>query len=241
LTVVAARGVLPGLGLEAVGSLRHVTTRIRFEDAQRLPFRPLGGDIHHRNETLVRPTDPWILLHGSRPLGRSAAAVRLGVTVPLGRTEDNPFRLGDLGRPHQHIQFGTGTWDPLLGIVLERPIGGMRVSLSGLGRLTLQENSHGYRSGHRLFAQLAAQRALGARWHARLGLDVAREEPERWNGRVEDEEGNVGRTDVLLSGFAGRDLRGAGTVHVSLRVPVATRAGGSQLHYPLILSLGFSR
>jgi hypothetical protein len=241
LTLVAARGLGAGLGLEAVSSLRHVTSRIRFEDAQRRPFQPLEGDLHHRNETLVRPTDPWLLLHGNRTLGGCAGALRLGLTVPVGRTEDDPFRLGDLGLRHQHLQFGTGTWDPLLGIVVERPLGGIRLSLSGLGRFTVYENGRGYRSGHRLFAQLAAQRGLGTRWHGRLGLDAAREEPERWHGVVQEEEGNVGRTDVLLSAVAGRDLRGAGTIHVSLKVPVMTRARGSQLHYPLILSLGWSR
>ena len=108
-----ARGFGGGFGLESVGSLRHVTTRIRFEDLDRRPIVVPDGDIHHRNETLLGPGDPWLMAVTGRRMGAWSAAVRGGVTIPLGRTEENPFELGRRGLPHQHIQFGTGTWDPL--------------------------------------------------------------------------------------------------------------------------------
>ena len=241
LTAVVARGLRPGLGMEAVVPLRHVTTRIRFEDAARRPFVPRHPDVHHRNQTLVGPSDPWLLVHGSRRRGGLDAALRLGTTVPLGRTEENPFRLGDLGQPHQHIQFGTGTWDPVLSLALQRAVGAVRLSTSGLARLVVAENHHGYRAGHRFFYQVGADRSLGKSWHVRAGLEVAREEPERWDGVRESEEGNLGRTDMLLAFGGGRAWEGVGHVHAALKVPVATRAGGSQIDYPFILTLGWSR
>ena len=241
LAAVVARGLRPGLGLEAMVPLRHVTTRIRFEDTARRPFLPTHPDIHHRNQTLVGPSDPWLLVHGSRRLGGLDAALRLGLTVPLGRTEENPFRLADLGLAHQHIQFGTGTWDPVVGLAVSRAAGALRVSASALGRLGLAENGHGYRTGHRFFGQIGAERALGQTWRARAGVELAREEPERWDGVREGEEGNLGRTDVLLALGAGRTVEGVGHLHLALKVPVATRVRGSQIDYPFILTLGWSR
>jgi hypothetical protein len=241
LTAVVARGLRPGLGLETVVPLRHVTTRIRFEDTARHPFLPEHPDIHHRNQTLVGPSDPWLLVHGSHRVAGFNAALRVGVTVPLGRTEENPFRLGDLGQPHQHIQFGTGTWNPVLGLALERAAGQVRISASGLARFGLAENGHGYRTGHRFFGQVGVDRSLGKTWRVRAGLEVAREEPERWNGVRESEEGNLGRTDVLVGLGAGRTFARIGDLHAALKVPVATRVGGSQIDYPFILTLGWSR
>jgi hypothetical protein len=31
------------------------------------------------------------------------------MSLPIGKTEENPFELGDRGLSHQHIQFGSGT------------------------------------------------------------------------------------------------------------------------------------
>jgi hypothetical protein len=241
LTGVVARGLRPGLGVEAVVPLRHVTTRIRFEDEGRQPYTPAQPDIHHRNQTLVGPSDPWLLVHGSRRLAAFNAALRLGVTVPLGRTEENPFRLGDLGLPHQHIQFGTGTWDPVVGLALERAAGPVHVSASALTRLVFFENGHGYRAGHRVFGQIGAERSLGKAWRGRIGVEASHEEPERWDGRRESDEGNLGRTDVLLSLGGGRTWNKVGHLHAALKVPVATRVGGSQVDYPFILTLGWAR
>jgi hypothetical protein len=241
LTAVVARGLRPGLGLEAMVPLRHVTTRIRFEDTARRPFLPAHPDIHHRNQTLVGPSDPWLLVHGSRRVGGLDAALRVGLTVPLGRTEENPFRLGDLGLPHQHIQFGTGTWDPVVGLGLQRAVGAVRFNASAMGRFGLAENSHGYRTGHRFFGQIGAERALGKAWRARAGVEMAREEPERWDGVRESEEGNLGRTDVLVALGAGRAFARVGHLHAAVKVPVATRVSGSQIDYPVIFTLGWSK
>lgn len=43
-----------------------------------------------------------------------ALILSVGVSLPFGQTERDPFKAGDEGREHLHIQFGTGTVDPLL-------------------------------------------------------------------------------------------------------------------------------
>jgi hypothetical protein len=199
-----------------------------------------GGDIHHRTETLAGPGDPWALVVVGREKGPWSLALRGGVSIPLGRTEENPFALGREGLPHQHIQFGTGTWNPMAGFAVGRRLGATRVVLGGLGRFVLYENDHGYRAGHRYDVSLVADRRLHGRWRLYGGFDLAREEAERWSGVIE-EEGNLGRTDLLASLALVRELGAAGAATLHVKVPVLVRAHGAQVDYPVILALGWSR
>lgn len=237
-TLSVARGLGAGFGLESVVFLRHVTTRIRFEDLDRRRIELPGGDIHHRNETLAGPGDPWLMAVAGRRFGAWSAAVRGGVTAPLGRTEENPFELGRRGLPHQHVQFGTGTWDPLAGAGVGRRFGGVIASASVLARLPVAENGHGYRAGRRIQAAASADRRIAGRWRAQAGLDYANEAAERWDGRIE-EEGNLGRSDLLLSAGVSRPI-GARAIVFTLKVPVRTRSfNGVHIDYPAIVSIGW--
>jgi hypothetical protein len=240
MTVVGAAGLRRGLGVEWLVPLRHVTGRIRFEDEAQRPIDLPNGSVHHRNETLVRPGDPSLLLHGAAGLGEWTVAARAGITIPLGRTEPNPFRLGREGLTHQHLQFGTGTWDPILGVGLGRRFGATQLSLTALGRLVVATNDHGYHAGHRLAVSAAADRRFGRSWGGQFGVDLAREESETWDGRRE-EEGNLGRTDLLVSLGVSRTLGTAGAVTLTVKLPVLTRATGAQLDYPMVVGLGWSR
>jgi hypothetical protein len=237
---VTEAGLGRGLGVSVVVPLRWVQTRIRFEDLQHQPIDVPEGTIHHRNETLSGPGDPWLLLHGARGLGGWTLAARGGISVPLGRTEPNPFELGRRGVAHQHVQFGTGTWDPIVGVAAGRRFGQVGFRLSGLARLIVSTNDHGYQAGNRYYANAAVDRRLWGAWRGIAGMDVAREEAETWDGRVEM-EGNLGRTDVLASVGVTRPLGNAGSFHVTAKIPLLTRATGAQVRYPVILAVGFSR
>jgi hypothetical protein len=234
-----ARGLRPGLGLELTAFYRHVTTRIRFEDEQRQPLDWPQGDIHHRNESLHGPGDPWLLLHGARNAGPWTLSARAGASLPLGRTEPNPFALGREGLPHQHIQFGTGTVDPMLGLGAGRRFGAATLELTALGRFPVATNGHGYHAGSRFLVTLETTRKLAAKWFGAAGLQLARENAETWDGRIE-EEGNLGRTDVLLALALTRSAGRAGLT-LGVQIPLYTRATGAQLDYPVIVSLGVSR
>jgi hypothetical protein len=236
-----AVGLAPNLGLELVVPFRTATTRVRFEDAGRQPFVPAEGDLHHRNETLAGTGDPWLMLHAARPGAVWTTAARLGVSVPLGRTVPDPFALGHEGLPHQHVQFGTGTWDPVVALAAVRPIGPFAFTVSGLARLAFYENEHGYRAGHRYALGVQADRPVGRAWRLGAALDLAREQTERWHGRVEEEEGNLGRTDLLASAAAVRPVAGVGTLRFAVSVPIVTHTRGSQFDYPVLLSVGVSR
>ena len=239
IAFVAEAGLARGLGVEAVVPWRWVRTRIRFEDLEHQPIEVPNGSIHHRNETLRGPGDQWLLLHGARGLGAWTVAARGGISIPLGRVEPNPFELGRRGLPHEHIQFGTGTWDPIAGVSAGRRFGQVGFVVHALARLVFGTNAHGYQAGDRFYASAALDRRIAGAWRGIAGLDLAREQTETWDGRIET-EGNLGRTDLLASVGVSRPL-GRGGFHVTAKIPLLTRATGAQVDYPVIVAVGFSR
>jgi hypothetical protein len=240
LDLSAARGLANGIGLELTVPVRMVRDRIRFEDLARQPYTPPQPDTHHRNETLLHIADPKLAALITRAKTPWTLAASVGVSAPIGRTEENPFALGRLGLPHQHIQFGTGTWDPMFGASASRTLGDLSVHASVSAKATLYENSHGYRAGDRYGAELGMGRRVAGVWGASAGLTLDRENAERWSGRIE-EEGNLGRTDLMMSLGVTRSTRTMGSVGIGARVPIRTWVTGEQVEYPLLLSLTWMR
>jgi len=232
------RGLRPNLGAEIQVPLRVVRDRIRYQDLARVPYLPPNPDTHHRNETLTGIADPQVLLCFGREWSPWTLAGRAGVSVPLGRTEPDPFALGRLGLRHQHVQFGSGTWDPIFGLAVGRRGGPGGLELGGMARLALAENDHGYRAGNRYGLHLGASPRLGAGWSADVGLTLAREESEEWGGHVED-EGNLGRTDLFIALGGGRAIPPLGALSLSVQVPLASETTGDQVKIPVILSLAW--
>ena len=98
-------GITDWLSLDFLWALRIVHIDFQLEDAAtRQPITPpYGPDIHHRTETLVGVTDPWVSVRAQKRLGHWAFLFRLGLTFPVGETVQNPFALGRLGKEHEHI------------------------------------------------------------------------------------------------------------------------------------------
>jgi hypothetical protein len=127
------------------------------------------------------------------------------------------------------------------------PLG--RVLLQGYAQvqLFLYANGHGYRAGNRLALGASAGTAVAGRLHLSLGADVLDEQPERWGGEVK-QDGNVGRTDVLVGGIVAYPL-GPVSASLAVKVPVLQRfthverpghdhEDPGQLRYPGIVTLG---
>ena len=219
------------------------TVTARYELPDGTPFDNPQGDLHHRDERLQGFSD-LKLLANYRPGGvlmkDDRLHVGIGLSLPVGETEEDPWKLGNQGLKHQHIQFGTGTWDPILGAAAGRRFGEAAFTLSAVTRLVFGENGHGYRAGHRFWAEAMVSRRLVGSWSGRLGLDVAREEPERWGGRVRIEEGNLGRTDLLAIAGVDHRVAGAGSLWLTARVPLVTDSEGAQVDYPVIFTVGWA-
>ncbi len=225
------------LGAEVQLPLRLSATTVTFRALDGTPLELDYTNIHHRNETLFGLGDPWLMGRYAFSLGEVRLSARAGVSLPLGNTVENPFARGKAGLEHQHIQFGSGTVQPLLSLGAERTWDGWSARAWGQAQLSLAENRHGYRAGNRLGGGVAGEAKLVGTLRASLGADVAHEAPERWDGLVQ-QDGNLGRTDVLVGGglhWGVGDVR----LGLTLRVPVYSHIIGhhGQLEYPGLLSL----
>jgi len=69
-----------------------------------------------------------------------------GVTLPIGATEGDPLAAGQLGLPHEHVQFGSGTFDPVLELAWAMPLAPRwRFGSSFAARAPFATSSTGYR------------------------------------------------------------------------------------------------
>jgi hypothetical protein len=244
LRVQAEYGVTDWLGVELQLPLRLSSTTITYRDLDGNAFVPDQPDIHHRNETVVGPGDLWLSGRFRQRFGAFSLSARAGLTVPLGRTEANPFAAGRAGFEHQHVQFGTGTVDPLLGLELAYAWERVAARVYGQAQLTVYESARSFQAGSRFGGGAAVDFSIIPSVQVGVTAESLTELPERWQGVVE-QDGNVGRTDVLL-GLSGAWTVAGSTLTLSLRVPVyqhfiVTSSDGGQLKYPGIVQLAFQR
>ena len=110
-----------------------------------------------------------------RPVRRWNAVINVGSSIPTGKTEVPRFRSAlDDGSlvPVSRLQRGTGTFDPLLGINVDRRFSRVSVFGSVASRMPVAENEHGLRTGASwetsggLSRQLWTHRVVG---YGRLG------------------------------------------------------------------------
>ena len=220
--------------------LRVVSTSIVYRNGQGDPVELMNASTHHRNETLTGIADPMLLGAVTHVAGGVRLTARAGLTIPLGRTEEDPFALGDAGMQHQHIQMGTGTFNPVVALEVSRAFGPWTAGGFAFTQQVAYENSKGYHAGDRYAAGLSLRRALGERWSVRGGPEFQGETSERWNGIRHEEEGNQGRVDVMIGAGAAWRATPELTVDLALKVPVYTHVVGGQLDVPAIIELGAS-
>lgn len=239
LTLQAQIGLTERVGLEIEIPYREVRVEARFEGSDTQPLRDFVS-IHHRSETVSGLGD--IHLSGRfrilRPLGGSGWVLDAlgGMALPTGDTEPDPFRLGEQGSPHQHIFFGTGTYDPLVGLEAYRPSGSLPTSGWLRLRTSLSANSFGHRAGTRVSSGMGVNPSFGLQSWSFLGqLALYHEEPSRWADR---NARNSGRTDLLgnLGVFWTPSVDW--NLHVVVQIPENLSARGGQLKLSPIVSFG---
>jgi hypothetical protein len=244
LRAIVGAGITRVLGLELQAPFRIVKTTIQFRRLDHTRFEPDYENIHHRNETLVGIADPWLLGSATGTFGDLTLISRAGIGFPLGRTQPDPFARGRAGLRHQHIQFGTGTFHPIFSLDGKFAIDPVHVSAYGQMVMFLYQNGHGYRSGNRYSVGASADIEAMKNLRVGLGGDVLNEQPERWQNRIQ-QDGNVGRTDVLVGGNVSYAMD-ALSLFFSVKVPVYQHfierghhmGGATQLTYPVLLTIG---
>lgn len=218
--------------------IRVVSTSIVYRDGPGDPVQLVEPSTHHRNETLSGIADPMVLGAYTRTLAGTRLTARAGLTLPLGRTEEDPFTLGDMGVQHQHIQMGTGTVNPVFALEVSRGFGPWRLGGFAFTQQIVYENDKGYQGGDRYAVGISLRRALGQRWSVRGGPELQAETAERWNGVRHTEEGNQGRIDAMLAGAVTWTAVPRLTVDLAVKIPLYTHVVGGQLDWPAIVELG---
>ena len=239
LTLDAQYGLLPWLTLAATAPYRLVTTFVHYTALAGNPYVPVPPDTHHRNETVSGFGAPSLALVAGQAVGRFGYSLRLGTMLPFGRTLDvDPFEAARLGLVHEHIQFGAGTVRPILGGALGYDFGAVGVDAFFVGTMSIATNSIGYKPGQRIDGGFRVSSTLGLP-RARFGIggEVLHESTETWQG-LQQEEGNLGRTDVLAVVSARWSAWSHLGVFGALKVPLYVNAVGAQLWYPFYLELG---
>ena len=105
----------------------------------------LYQNIHHRNATYQGFSDLDLLLAYSQHRlfhEHGMFTAKIGTTIPVGKTEEDPWILGDKGLEHLHLQFGTGTFNPIADLHYSLPLyGGLRANANIRGKVPFYENS----------------------------------------------------------------------------------------------------
>jgi hypothetical protein len=239
LTLDARYGLLPWLTLAATAPYRFVTTQVHYTDLEGNPYVPVPPDTHHRNETVAGLGDPTLALVAGDAAGRLGYSLRVGAMLPFGRTLDvDPFEAGRLGIVHEHIQFGAGSVRPTVGGALGYDFGGVGVDGFFQGAIAIATNSIGYRPGQHLDAGFRVSSAVGLpRVRIGVGCELSHDSTETWQG-LQQEEGNLGRTDVLAVLGARWAPWSRWGLFGAFKVPLYVNAVGAQLSYPFILQVG---
>jgi len=233
----ASLGLTPWLALEVRAALRIVDVNPTYSELDGTP-KQVPDDIHHHDEVLVGPSDPWITGRFGAGAGDFVTSARLGFTLPLGSTEPDPYALGRRGASHQHIQLGTGVFMPIVGGGVAYVGGPVNPSLSYLGIYGLYENGEGFRPPSRQFFELrVGVPLLEGRLEPFAVADLAHEGEELWSGRPGDEGSNV-RTDLLLGGGAVWTFVPDWTVDLAVRARAARFTDAAAFDQSVAIGLG---
>ena len=155
--------------------------RVRYTLDDGTPYTPPYGEIHHRNETLRGISDPALRLDFAP---RPGFILGIGTTLPFGHIVPDPIALGLEGKPHEHIQFGSGTFQPLLSAQWSNP----RFVASAETKLSLYENRNGFRAPT-TFAWSAGPSFRIRRFSIDPRLNGQFQTLGRWSGAIDEGSG----------------------------------------------------
>jgi hypothetical protein len=235
----AAYGLAPWLAVEARLPLRIVKTRPTYTSLEGAPMS-VPDDIHHHDETLAGPADPWLVLRLGGARGKLTTAARLGVSLPAGKTQPDPYVLAAQGQWHEHTQLGSGTVMPLVGLGLAYAFERVELSASALGIWSLYENGHRYRAPSQFFFSVRATAPfLDGALRPYVAVDLPHQTDELWSGAIGG-EGPTARTELLLGGGLRWAFHAPWSVDLGLRARVAHFTGAATFDYPGLLQLGLA-
>lgn len=195
LRLAAEYGLSDSFGLDLQLPFRTVISRIEYTTPEGEPYDPLDRDVHHRDETIAGPSDGLLLGRAGDLFDGTWLAVRVGVSLPIGKSEEDPFALGDQGLRHQHVQLGNGTFEPALSLEASHGFEAFTLQAFAFAQLSVYDNRHGYRAPLRVQGSVEGSMKLVSTLSGALGVGVYHEGAERWQGVVR-QDGSLGRTEL---------------------------------------------
>ncbi len=235
----ASLGLLPWLGVDLRWSLRVVDVSPTYTELDGSP-KSVPDDIHHHDETRVDFTDPWILSRFAARQGRFVSVARFGLSLPVGRTEEDPYRLGRRGESHEHLQAGTGTVVPIVGWGGTVALEPVSLGLSAIGFFSAYEGDNGFRAPVRLYGnQRTAVSFIDGALTPFAELTLAHEGEEYWHGRSGLEGSNV-RSEIYVGGGVDWRFLPSWTAGATARVRVASLTDAPTFETNGLFSLSLS-
>ena len=184
-------------------------------------------EIHHRDETYYGFSDASVLgarRHASVLSNGDVLILAAGSSIPIGRTESDPFEAGDRGEQHRHIQFGTGTFDPLLEVTYRLPLPAEFWTAAHLtGRFPFYENRKTYRGPIEATASATLGYALLSDLDLHTGYLLYYQSFAHWDGKRDINTGLVAH--MATAGVSFRPTDGS-AVGLHARIPIAQQPLG---------------
>ena len=165
---------------------------IEYKDDQGKPYEPPYGGIHHRNETLKGLGDARVRLEYYANAKKDwVVGGGLGTTIPIGKTEEDPYELSEKSLTHQHIQMGSGTFNPVLNLkaIYSGHQWGMVSTLQT--KLSLSENDKSYKPSNAVRLTAGPTYRATAKWMLVASGDVLHETQAYWGDRADPMSGRT--------------------------------------------------
>ncbi len=205
-------------------------------------FDPPYGDFHHRNETLFAPGDTQLMVgwNGTIPGRPILFGFNVGAALPTGKTEEDPFKAVAQEEPHQHLQFGNGTVDPIVAVLFIA--GGKELGLlaRASGRFPLYANKKGYQGSTAVSVAVGPTLRLPKQART-VQLALYGEfhwlSPELWDGEPGENSG------LLAAGLrlgVNWNITPRLAIQANMLARVFEHSFGAQFKRPITLTLGVS-
>ena len=157
--------------------------RIEYTDLQGNPYDPPYGNIHHRNETLTGLGDSELeIQYFWSPRNKWVVGGGLGSTLPFGRTEEAPYLRASRSLKHQHIQMGSGAFNPILSATVVWSAHRWGFSAQTTGKLALYENSKDYRASSTVQMTLGPTYRFTSKLMFLTHFGIQRDWQAEWSG-----------------------------------------------------------
>ncbi len=152
-------------------------------------------DIHHRTENYKGLSDFRLLIaHRITSILTEKDKIDLafGTSLPIGTTEENPLTAGENEEKHLHIQFGTGTFNPLLELhyavsILPK----LSLALFSINKLSFYTNKLNYQGSSETTSGISAGYRMNSWVSPRITFANFSQTQAKWNGANDPNSGLI--------------------------------------------------